>query len=46
MPDFEFLGFMPYRSEIIEADLDGVPPFEKDKECLDVVKAMIDKLRD
>jgi len=46
MPDFEFLGFMPYRSEIIEADLDGVPPFEKDKECLDVVKAMLDKLRD
>ncbi len=46
MPDFEFLGFMPYRSEIIEADLDGVPPFEKDKECLDVVKVMLTKLRD
>ena len=45
MPDFEFLGFMPYRSEIIEADLEGLPPFEKDKECLDVVKEMLEKLR-
>jgi len=46
MPDFEFLGFMPYRDEIIEADLNGRPPYEKDRESLELVKAMLDKIRD
>ena len=46
MPDFEFLGFMPYRDEIIEADLNGRPPYEKDRETLEIVKAMLDKIRD
>jgi CO dehydrogenase maturation factor len=41
MPDFEFLGFLPYRINIIEADLDGVPPFEKDAETLELVKGML-----
>jgi len=44
MSDFEFIGFMPYRNEIIEADLDGRPPFEKDKEGLKIVKDMLEKL--
>ena len=44
MPDFDFLGFIPYRSNIIEADLDGRPPFEKDQETLDAVKEMIKKI--
>ncbi len=44
MPDFEFLGFIPYRTEIIEADLDGCPPFEKDKEGLAAVKEMLKEL--
>jgi len=44
MPDFEFLGFIPYRAEIIEADLDGRPPFEKDVEGLAAVKEMLKKL--
>jgi len=44
MPDFDFLGFIPYRSNIIEADLDGRPPFEKDRETLDAVKEMIKKI--
>ena len=44
MPDFDFLGFIPFRSEIIEADLDGRPPFETDKEGLKAVGDMIEKL--
>jgi CO dehydrogenase maturation factor len=46
MPDFDFLGFIPFRSEILDADLDGRPPFETDKEGLKVVGEMIEKLED
>jgi CO dehydrogenase maturation factor len=44
MPDFQFLGFIPYRTDIIEADLEGRPPFEKDKEILEVVREMLKEL--
>jgi len=44
MPDLQFLGFIPFRENIIEADLEGLPPFEKDQEGLEAVRAMIDKL--
>jgi CO dehydrogenase maturation factor len=44
MDEFDFLGFIPYRDNIIEADLEGQPPFEKDTETLDLVKEMIQKL--
>ena len=44
MPDFHFLAFLPYQSSIIEADLEGRPPFEKDKEGLEVVKAALKEL--
>jgi CO dehydrogenase maturation factor len=44
MSDFEFLGFIPFRGDIIEADLEGLPPFEKDREGLEAVKGMIEKL--
>ncbi len=44
MPDFQFLGFLPYKTDIIEADLDGKPPFEKDRETLEVVKDMLKNL--
>ncbi len=44
MSDLQFLGFIPFRGNIIEADLEGLPPFEKDREGLEVVRAMIDKL--
>ena len=43
MPDFQFMGFIPFASEIIEADLEGRPPFEKDRNGLDAVKDMIGK---
>ncbi len=44
MPDFEFLGFIPFGTNIIEADLEGLPPFEKDPEGLSAVKVMIENL--
>lgn len=44
MPDFQFLGFIPFRGDIIEADLEGLPPFEKDPDGLEAVKGMIEKL--
>ncbi|MFH1487886.1 MAG: carbon monoxide dehydrogenase accessory protein CooC [Pseudomonadota bacterium] len=44
MPEFQFLGFMPFGSGIIEADLEGVPPFEKDREGLRIVSEMIQAL--
>ncbi len=44
MPDFEFLGFIPFSDNIIEADLDAKPPFEKDEKTLEGVKEMIQEL--
>lgn len=44
MPDLPFLGFIPFESSIIEADLEGLPPFEKNPEGLRAVKEMIKKL--
>jgi len=44
LPGLQFLGFIPFKSDIIEADLEGVPPFEKDKEGLMEVKGMMGKL--
>lgn len=44
MPDFHFLGFMPFATDIIEADLDGRPPYEKNKETLEIVKGMVKQL--
>ena len=45
MPDFDFLGFIPFSGEIIEADLEGKPPFEKDDEGLSAVKDMLVNLK-
>ena len=44
MPDYNFLGFTPFTDTIIKADLEGLPPFDKDRESLDIVKEMIEKL--
>ncbi|RLC31742.1 MAG: carbon monoxide dehydrogenase [Deltaproteobacteria bacterium] len=41
MPGFRFLGFIPYRTDIVEADLEGVPPFEKDRTILEDVGKML-----
>jgi CO dehydrogenase maturation factor len=44
MPDFQFLGFIPFSGEIIEADLEGLPPFKKDPDGLTTVSGMIERL--
>ncbi len=44
LPEFEFLGFIPFGTAIIEADLEGRPPYEKDHEGLKTVKEMLKKL--
>ena len=41
MTNFTFLGFLPFNENIIEADLDGRPPFEKDPEGLKIVSEMM-----
>ena len=44
LPDFEFLGFIPYDGDLIEADLDGVSPYDTDAHSKVVVKDMIGQL--
>jgi CO dehydrogenase maturation factor len=42
--DFEFLGFLPYDEALIEADLNGISPFDVDSPSKAQVKSMISKL--
>jgi len=42
--DLEFLGFLPYDDALIEADLDGVSPFDVDSTAKTQVADMIAKL--
>jgi len=44
LPDFEFLGFLPYDDTLIEADLKGVSPFDVDSPSKEQVESMISKL--
>jgi CO dehydrogenase maturation factor len=44
LPDFEFLGFLPYDDTLIEADLNGVSPFDVDSPSKEQVKSMISNL--
>jgi len=44
LPDFEFLGFLPYDDTLIEADLKGVSPFDVESPSRERVKSMISKL--
>jgi CO dehydrogenase maturation factor len=41
--DFEFLGFLPYDDALIEADLNGVSPYDVDSPSKENVKALISK---
>lgn len=45
LPDFEFLGFLPYDQSLIEADLKGVSPFDIDGPAKALVKEMAKALR-
>lgn len=42
--NFEFLGFIPYDDALIEADLEGVSPFDVDSAAKTYVSAMISRL--
>ncbi len=41
---FDFLGFLPYDESLIEADLDGVSPFDIDTPSKAIIKEMVSKL--
>ncbi len=41
LKDFEFIGFIPYDDALIEADLDGVSPFDVDSTATTNVNQMI-----
>jgi CO dehydrogenase maturation factor len=44
LADFQFLGFLPYDETLIEADLEGVSPYDCDSPSRDVVADMISRL--
>ncbi len=44
MPDFKFLGFLPYEDVLIEADLNGQPPFEVESRARQVVAETLARL--
>ena len=44
LPDFEFLGFLPYDDALIEADLNGISPYDVHSSVKAEVKNMINKL--
>ena len=41
LPDFEFLGFIPYNDALIEADLNGKAPYDVDSPARERVREMI-----
>ena len=41
LPDFEFLGFLPYEDALIEADLNGQAPYEVESRARQVVAQML-----
>jgi CO dehydrogenase maturation factor len=44
LPDFEFLGFMPYDDALIEADLSDTAPYDTQSTAKQVVAGIIDRL--
>jgi CO dehydrogenase maturation factor len=44
LPDFEFLGFLPYDDALVEADVKGISPYDADSRAKTIVKEMIQKL--
>jgi CO dehydrogenase maturation factor len=44
LDDFEFIGFLPYDDTLIEADLNGISPFDVDSPSKASVRSMIAKL--
>ena len=46
MPGFDFLGFIPHLTDIMDADLEGRPPYETATSVLEIVKKMLGSLED
>jgi CO dehydrogenase maturation factor len=46
MRDFEILGYVPYSEEILEADMDSVPPYRRYPALLEVLDGLIGRLLD
>jgi CO dehydrogenase maturation factor len=44
LPDFEFLGFLPYSDALIEADLNGKSPYDVNSPARETVQEMIKRL--
>ena len=44
LPDFDFLGFLPYDEALIEADLKGISPFEVKTPAIGLIKDMIQRM--
>jgi len=44
LSDFEFIGFLPYDNALIEADLNGISPFNIDSPAKEIVKKMVPTL--
>ena len=44
LSDFDFLGFLPYDDALIEADLNGISPFEAESPTKRIVREMVAKL--
>jgi CO dehydrogenase maturation factor len=42
--DFEFLGFIPYDEALIEADLEGVSPFDVDSSAKSNINELVSKI--
>jgi len=45
LSDFAFLGFLPYDAALIEADLEGVSPYDMSRAAQQTVQQMIAKLQ-
>jgi len=44
LPDFEFLGFLPYDDSLVEADVKGVSPYDVDSSAKKIIRDIIKKL--
>ncbi|MGM0453048.1 MAG: hypothetical protein ACQERN_07775, partial [Thermodesulfobacteriota bacterium] len=44
LPDFEFLGFLPYDDALIEADLNGMSPYDVDSRAKTEIESIISRL--
>ncbi|MFQ6067374.1 MAG: AAA family ATPase [bacterium] len=45
MPEFQFVGFVPYEEKILEADLANASPFDLNKDILPQIKQIAKKIR-